>query len=406
MVEERRDHKIYKYTNKVNGKVYIGRTCQTLEARANGSGKGYKYCTYFYNAIKKYGWDSFEGEILEEGLNDKEAGKRELYYINLFDSTNGDKGYNLRDSDYRTYKDETREKMRIAQTGKKLSEEARRKISESNRRRGMPESLKKKLLAANTGRKPTPETTEKIRQGNLGKVISQETREKISKNLKGKMLGDKHPNWGKKMSEEQKEKLRKYHAGLHLSEETKKKLSEATKGKGCVKIQCVETKMEYSSIREASELTGIKNGTISYALRSGGTGGGYHWTYLGEPRESKRNTFTTKVKCVETGVIYKSIKEASECTGINSNSIAVASRSEGFNTAGNLHWERIEIPAGTKIRRGGKKVECIETGKIFSSLSEADESIGRKKGAVSASIKNGHKAGGFHWRYADEQTTN
>ena len=403
MENERRDHKIYKYTNKVNGKVYIGRTCQTLEQRANGNGNGYKHCTYFYNAIKKYGWENFEGEILEEGLNDTEAGKRELYYIEKFNSTNKEKGYNLRDSDYRTYTDETREKMSKALAGKKMSEEVRRKMSEQRKGRKMPDSLKKKLLAANTGKKRPKEVVEKIRKANTGKKRSEEVKQKMSNLMKGKRVGEKHPNWGKKMSEEQKEKLRKYHAGLHLSEETKKKLSEAIKGKGCVKIQCVETKMEYSSIREASEFTGTKRGTISYALRSGGTGGGYHWTYLGEPREPKRNTFTTKVKCVETGVIYKSIKEASECTGINSNSIAVASRSEGFNTAGNLHWERIEIPTGTKIRRGGRKVECIEEGKIFPSLLEADEWIGRKNGAVLASIKKGHKAGGYHWRYADEQ---
>ena len=41
---------IYIYKNKVNGKVYIGQTCETLARRARG-GYGYKGCPHFYNAI-------------------------------------------------------------------------------------------------------------------------------------------------------------------------------------------------------------------------------------------------------------------------------------------------------------------------------------------------------------------
>ena len=43
MNENRRDFKVYKYTNSINGKVYIGKTVQTLKRRAgyNGIGKIY-----------------------------------------------------------------------------------------------------------------------------------------------------------------------------------------------------------------------------------------------------------------------------------------------------------------------------------------------------------------------------
>lgn len=44
MDEIKRDHKIYKYTNIVNGKISIGRTCQTLEKRAGSRGQNYKSC--------------------------------------------------------------------------------------------------------------------------------------------------------------------------------------------------------------------------------------------------------------------------------------------------------------------------------------------------------------------------
>lgn len=91
MAEERRDHKIYKYTNKVNGKVYIGRTCRTLKERAGHNGSYYESCPYFWRAIKKYGWDSFEGKIIEEGLSDTEAAVKEIFYINLYESADSKK---------------------------------------------------------------------------------------------------------------------------------------------------------------------------------------------------------------------------------------------------------------------------------------------------------------------------
>ena len=45
---------IYKHTNKVNGKVYIGQTKQTPTQRWR-NGNGYKNNVYFYHSIQKYG---------------------------------------------------------------------------------------------------------------------------------------------------------------------------------------------------------------------------------------------------------------------------------------------------------------------------------------------------------------
>lgn len=85
---------IYKHTNKINGKVYIGQTCN-IKDRWSRQGDRYKGCTYFYNAIQKYGWNNFEHSILEENLTQDEANEREQYYIELYDSRNISKGYNI-----------------------------------------------------------------------------------------------------------------------------------------------------------------------------------------------------------------------------------------------------------------------------------------------------------------------
>lgn len=86
---------IYKYTNTINNKVYIGQTSLALEQRAKKDGKGYIHCKSFYDAILKYGWPSFKLEILEQVDNNSIADEREQFYIKLFNSTNPDFGYNI-----------------------------------------------------------------------------------------------------------------------------------------------------------------------------------------------------------------------------------------------------------------------------------------------------------------------
>lgn len=82
---------IYKITNKVNGKSYIGQTRYTLEFRWRQHIHK-KDNTYFHNAIRKYGPDNFSLEILEEcpysNLNE-----REIFYIAKYNTFKD--GYNL-----------------------------------------------------------------------------------------------------------------------------------------------------------------------------------------------------------------------------------------------------------------------------------------------------------------------
>ena len=61
---------IYKVTNKINGKVYIGQTIHSLEHRKNGHERGARCerrtTVKFHNALLKYGYDSFYWEVLRE----------------------------------------------------------------------------------------------------------------------------------------------------------------------------------------------------------------------------------------------------------------------------------------------------------------------------------------------------
>lgn len=80
---------IYKITNSLNNKCYIGQTKRNPQLRwyehKYYANKGVTYKSALYNAVQKYGIDCFSFKILEEIENDM-LDEREMYYINMFDS--------------------------------------------------------------------------------------------------------------------------------------------------------------------------------------------------------------------------------------------------------------------------------------------------------------------------------
>lgn len=88
--------KIYKYTNLINGMIYIGQTKQTLEQRDYKHMTQLNDNTYFHRALKRYGRENFSLELVESNIPFNELDNKEKYYIDFFESfyTTG-KGYNL-----------------------------------------------------------------------------------------------------------------------------------------------------------------------------------------------------------------------------------------------------------------------------------------------------------------------
>lgn len=86
---------IYKITNSLTNKCYIGYTSKEINIRwsqhIHRSFKKNLNCK-FDNALRKYGVTNWTIEVLEENLSVAESKEREVYYIQLFDSYNS--GYN------------------------------------------------------------------------------------------------------------------------------------------------------------------------------------------------------------------------------------------------------------------------------------------------------------------------
>lgn len=91
---------IYKVTNLINNKIYIGQTVKTEPQRWQAHvwsayNNPENDCIALCAAIRKYGKENFKREILEEIENTDELNNREIYYIQLYNSYNPTYGYNI-----------------------------------------------------------------------------------------------------------------------------------------------------------------------------------------------------------------------------------------------------------------------------------------------------------------------
>lgn len=254
-------YKVYKHTNEVNGKVYIGITHYSDPNKRWKNGLGYKpygknSVSHLYHAIQKYGWDKFKSTILHSNLNYEEACNKEIELIKEYNSTNNECGYN---------------KHPGGSNGVPLTEEAKRKISIANSgdkngmygvvganhpRYGMEVSLetRAKLRKAHLGREPW-------NKGKTG-IYSMETRAKISDAHKGNKY-----NLGKKHTKETKDKIRESTYIQWESEDFRRIVSEANIGNKNSGKSVVCGEYTFPTIKECAEYLGVHRKTVSRWLK-------------------------------------------------------------------------------------------------------------------------------------------
>ena len=136
---------IYKSTNKITGKSYIGFDKNWPSRKKGHQSRAKKNCNYkFYNAINKYGWDNFEWEIIYQSKDyDHTYKTMESYFIEQYDSYKN--GYNMTKGGdgVNGVKNAGAPKGRIPwNKGKKglqkVTEETKQKMRESSALKGKP----------------------------------------------------------------------------------------------------------------------------------------------------------------------------------------------------------------------------------------------------------------------------
>jgi group I intron endonuclease len=184
---------IYKTTNLINGKFYVGKDVRNLNCYL-GSGKLLK------KAIEKYGKHNFVKEILEVCDNLTKLEEREKHWIRELDSIKN--GYNLTEGGTggdtftnNSNKEEIRNKLK-----KRVYSEEVKKIKLNNLtpfqfgenhpnfgKKQSQETIEKRLISFQKkgfnspfeGKNHTEETKQKIREKKIGIIISEDTKEKM-----------------------------------------------------------------------------------------------------------------------------------------------------------------------------------------------------------------------------------
>lgn len=142
---------IYKITNLIDGKVYIGQTVnynKRKKRHLSSLKNGNHHNEHLQRAFDKHGEDSFKIELIKK-CNIEELDKLERYYIKELDACNHDKGYNMMygGQRYRNFTKEVRLKMSEAGKGRKFTYEHKKKIGLAHKGRTLSQEHISKISA-------------------------------------------------------------------------------------------------------------------------------------------------------------------------------------------------------------------------------------------------------------------
>ena len=413
---------IYKITNIINNKMYIG-SSENLERRRNEHFRELKANRHsnvkLQHAYNKYGVDNFKFEVLEYVADINCLLNTEQKWLDEFRVYDRGIGYNIAISASAPMK------------GRKHTKETKKRYSEMrkgdknyNFGKKMPreavEKMRIKISGENSvwyGRKHTQEEIEKMKAGSKKSrpIICIETGEVFNK------ISDACIDNNLDVSDILKvcNKDRKSSGGYHwafLEDWNKNPVSEdyITSNSRHIKIYCIELDMTFKTIEEAAKYLDVYPSNISETLNGRQNAvKGYHfvkydeWILNSNPEKYIRKDKNKKeIFRVDDGEIYKSAADAERKTGICRHNITSCCRFK-TNTAGKYRWMFYEdyLKYGIKIRKNThrvKQVMCVETNKIYESISLAARDINLSNCSIGAVLKGRNKtAGGFHWKYVD-----
>lgn len=170
---------IYLITNKINGNQYVGRSNDVFRRFKEHKSRK-KFNSEIGKEIQKFGFKNFDFIILELVDDVSLIVKRECFWISLLNPfLNKNRGGS---GNARVPNKKTRDKIsaKLKQNWSKKSTLEKNKI------------VSKQLIGPKKGHAVSEETKNKLRNHNLGKKASLSTRLKISKSLKGKGKENKH----------------------------------------------------------------------------------------------------------------------------------------------------------------------------------------------------------------------
>ena len=122
----------------------------------------------------------------------------------------------------------------------------------------------------------------------------------------------------------------------------------------------------------------------------------------GTHNERVANSLKKPVKCIETGEVFPSIKEAAAEKGIDPSGLSAVCLGKKHTINGN-HWCFVgQEPQGSLKTRNCRAVRCVETGQIYVGAKAAGDELNLDPSTITRVCRGkGKTCGGYHWEYSE-----
>ena len=375
---------IYKITNKVNGKCYIGQSIDIIK-RWKTEYKWYHVNKHLLAAFNKYGLENFNFEIIEE-CEPSLLNEREQFWIGIYNSFDRNFGYNKTlggaGTPGRTFvmSEETKNKIRLANTGHKFTSEQLdefRNIIRDNQIVIYCYETNKYYTSIGNAARELNICKEAIRH-----VIMKQGSQalnyrfcKITDNINDFITNCQQVDIYIK---EHNLSLKQYYNKINRPDKKK--------------VKCIETGIIYESIVDASKETGLNESCISKCCNKTQTScKGYHFEFINDTDVGK-NIITDPIK---RKIIHD--KLSAKMTGRNPSEKTREKLSQAHSgrKLSDEHKQKIGLAGkGRKLSdetkqkmsiskknteyiiKSRKPVKCIETGQIWESIEDAEKETG------------------------------
>lgn len=381
---------IYKITNLINNKIYIGKDT-TSDPNYFGSG------LLIRRAIKKYGIENFKKEILDETNDYEDLSIKEKYWIIYFNSTDLSIGYNI---------------SKGGDGGDTLSNNPnldmiKEKISKNNPKTG-------KTYEEAFGEEKAKEYKEKLKSKMNLSIFSEESnqnrklffdikRDELIKRcqfIKEEIKNGKIENYIKELKHIKESvywNFLKNAEGFYnffgqdlkfIFGKNRKKKEKAEKEKKLKEKKVIIDGIEYNSIKECCEITGIKLTTIGFRLISPNFP---NYLYSDDSLNIKNGKYSIKddlkkIKISINGIEYNSITEAAKELNMCNDSISMRLKSASYKDWIYLDDRRQTLSEEESRPIKNKKISI--DGIIYESIAEAVRQTGIDRQIIRYRLKS------------------